>query len=357
MFTRKSLQNTILIIVFGFILVFSFNNIVSAQMGNFVTIDLDGVNVNIHYYNNPPAQPSEPYVTLIFFHGMPVSGVVWTPVMFILRSLANVDSYAISFPGYGQSDALSPDLIDYTEVGMSRVPFKFADAMGIDRFIAVVHDLGGGPWTLCETTKPENMARLDGLVAMNTPPASPPGEPYYPVPITKRLGELMADPNVPPFIIKTLIKIMMQFGTYYDVLERFPLVVGQITTNNTQDDNRLAIAKIIEEAFANPLGFGGRCHDTFASLDALEPLLVWGMDDFVEPEWVLEMFQELWPSAQTVEVYNAMHWVMLDQEDAVAEAIANYVNERLGSMKGSRAPTIRLMGKLPAVWANIKSKF
>jgi len=352
MSTRKSLKNTFLIIAFGSMLVFSFNNIVSAQIGRFVTIELNGTPVRIHYYNNPPAQPSEPYATVIFFHGMPVSGAVWPPVMLTLGNLANVDSYALSFVGYGKSEAPSPDFFDYKETTLNQVPFKFADAMGIERFIPVVHDLGG-PWTICPATN--HIERLDGLVAMNTPPPSSPDFPIPPMIIIQILGEFMGNPDVPSIIIKKFLTNIMEGGTVCDLVDKFPLTVTQIIINNSQPDNRLAISKIIEEAKNNPVGFGGICYDEYRNLDVLEPLLVWGMDDPVEGPNILEVFQEAWPSAQTVEVWDASHWVMLDQEFIVSQAIADYINERLGSIKGSKAPTIWPIGKLPAVWADIKS--
>jgi pimeloyl-ACP methyl ester carboxylesterase len=273
--------------------------------------------------------------------------------MLTLRTLANVDSYAISFVGYGKSDAPSPNSFDYKETTLNQIPFKFADAMKIEKFIAVVHDLGG-PWTICPAT--EHMERLDGLVVMNTPPPSPPGSPFSPIPAIRLLGKLMEHPTVPSIVIKKFIVNLLEGGTICNIVEKFPLIVTQIIVNNSQMDNRLAISKIIEEATNNPLGFGGICYDEYRNLNALEPLLIWGMDDVVEGPYVLEIFKKAWSIAQVVEVWDASHWVMLDQEYIVAEAIANYINERLVLTKGVKAPTIRQTNKLPTVWADIKYK-
>jgi len=353
MFVEKNLERNLLIIVFGFILVFSFNNVVFAKsplFGYFETIELDGAPVKIHYYHTPPKDPSLPYKTLIFFHGMPVSNAIWPPVMARLYNLTNVESYAISFPGFGKSDTPAPESFDYTETGLNRVPFKFADKLGIERFIPVVHDLGG-VWTICPSV--EHMERLDGLVAMNTPPPSSPDLPFYPVPAVRILGSLMAEPEIPTFIIKKYIRDALQAATTRDVVDRFPIIVNEIVQDNSDNPHRLAISTIIQEAMDSPVGFGGICYQYFAALNILKPLLIWGMDDTIEGGIALSIFQEAWPDAQTVEVSNAHHFVMLDQVQIVASAIANYVNQQLNL--APNAPAIRPIGKLPAVWADIKS--
>ncbi len=331
-------------------LALSLSGFVFAQTEHFTTIELDGTPIQIHYFHTLPANPSLPFQTLIFFHGQTVSHEIWKPVLEILNDLTNADSYALTFPGYGKSDTPAPGSFDYTETGLNRVPFKFADKLGIQRFIPVVHDLGGA-WTLCPAT--EQISRLDGLITMNTPPPSSPDVQFYPAPGIRLLGKLMANPRISTRALQGYMTELLQAATTQDIVAKFPTIVNKILTDNSDTPHRLAISTIIQKALDNPLGFGGICYPNIPTLNSLEPLLVWGMDDPVEGITVLRIYQEAWPGAQTVAVSGASHYVMLDQEQIVAEVIANYVNQRLALP--SSAPTIRPSRKLPIVWAEIKS--
>lgn len=289
----------------------------------FATIELDGVPVRVHYLRAPPMDFSHLFTTTIFFHGLPTSNAIWKPVIEHLSRLANVDAYAISFPGFGSSDAPAPERFDYTETGLNRVPFKVADALGIEDFVGVVHD-AGGPWFLCPATEPQHLARLRGLVVLNSG-ISTSNRPGGPLPGMQRFGVLLGDLSVPRFRIKALLKRILEDGTAHDVVVKFPLIVKEIQTTNSENAHRLALSKVIEEAARNPLGFGGICADSVAQLDVLEPFLIWAPEDPVLGG-LDKIFLEVWPNAKEVFVSEALHFEMLDQEEAIAAAIATYLS-------------------------------
>ncbi|MFQ5741698.1 MAG: hypothetical protein ACE5JX_22085, partial [Acidobacteriota bacterium] len=83
-----------------------------------VTIELDGVAVDIHYFHGLPADPSQAFHSLLFFHGLPTGDAIWVPVMERLSTLANVDSYAVGMLGFSESSAPSPATFDYTETSL-----------------------------------------------------------------------------------------------------------------------------------------------------------------------------------------------------------------------------------------------
>ena len=303
------------------LLIASFASVLAApREEGFIQIELDGQAIDIHYFRTPPADPSAPAVKLLYFHGMPTTNAIWIPVMEELFGLMNVDSYAISWPGFGRSDAPSPDFFDYTETGLNRVPFKVADAIGIEHFVPVVHDIGG-PFFICPATEPENLARLDGMVVLDTA-VNLRGLPMEPVPPIQRLGRLMAAQGVPRVTIFGDLADILQFGTRQDVFARFPDLVLQISSTNSEDDNRQAISRVIQELKDDPLAFGGVCGPEIPVLDVLSPLLVWSQSSLLRGLLSLRI---VWPSAETVLVDEAQHFSMLDREAEIAVAISAYL--------------------------------
>ena len=79
----------------------------------------------------------EPVVCL---HGVPASCFLYRKV---LRELAARDLRGIAFdlPGLGLADR--PATFDYTWTGLGRFAAAAVDALGLDRFHLVVHDIGG----------------------------------------------------------------------------------------------------------------------------------------------------------------------------------------------------------------------
>ncbi|MFQ5740034.1 MAG: alpha/beta fold hydrolase [Acidobacteriota bacterium] len=288
-----------------------------------VTIELDGLPVDIHYFHSPPADPSQPFHSLLFVHGFPTGDAIWVPVMDRLSQKANVDSYAIDMLGFGQSGAPAPVTFDYSEASLNRVPFKVADGLGIDRFIGVAHDVGGA-WFLCPATEPRNLARLDGLIVLDTA-INVFKLPLEPLPGIKLLGSLMGDLGVPRSVVRELSRFALQADTFQDVFAKFPGIVEEIAATNSEEAHRLAISRIIEEETLDPLAFGGVCAESIGVLDTLGPLLIWAPPDLISG---LLIFSVEWPSAHRVFVSEAKHFLMLDQEEAISTAIAAYLSAR-----------------------------
>ena len=84
-----------------------------------------------------PLAGGEPVVCL---HGVPASSFLYRKV---LRELAARDLHGIAFdlPGLGLADR--PATFDYTWTGLGRFRAAAVDALGLDRFHLVVHDIGG----------------------------------------------------------------------------------------------------------------------------------------------------------------------------------------------------------------------
>jgi pimeloyl-ACP methyl ester carboxylesterase len=314
-------------------LLFSGTSLAGAPLQKgWVTLELDGMPVDVHYLHAAPTAPEEPAQSLLFIHGFPTSNAIWMPVMKRLSDIVNVDLYAISMPGFGHSSTPSPQSFDYSETGLNRVPFAAADALGIDRFIGVVHDLGG-PWFLCPASEPENLARLDGLVVLDTG-INVLEQPLEPAKVNQLFAELMEDSRVPQWVIALILMRSMETATATPVRIRFPEVVSDIVKTNSRDGNRAALSRNVFENTVDPLAFGGICANEVAELDLLEPLLLFslcrcdtnGGTTGMLPALILLSAQ--WPSAHWMLLPGTDHFLMLDQPGVIAAAIAEYVTGR-----------------------------
>ena len=77
---------------------------------------------------------------VVCVHGVPMSSFLWRKVLpeLAARGLRGV---AIDLPGLGLADR--PDDADYTWTGLGRFLAAAVDALGIDRYHLLVHDIGG----------------------------------------------------------------------------------------------------------------------------------------------------------------------------------------------------------------------
>jgi pimeloyl-ACP methyl ester carboxylesterase len=111
------------------------------------------------------AGSGEPVVCI---HGVPASAFLYRKV---LPELARHDLRGVAFdlPGLGLADR--PEEFDYTWTGLGRFCAAAVDALGLDRFHLVVHDIGGPVGFELAAAMPErirSLTILNTLVAVDT---------------------------------------------------------------------------------------------------------------------------------------------------------------------------------------------
>lgn len=119
-------------------------------------VDVDGVRI---FYRE--AGPSGGPVVLLL-HGFPSSSRQFDTLMPLLADRFHL--IAPDYPGFGHSDAPDPGQFTYTFDHVSRVMQRFADVLGLDRYVLYVNDYGGPVGYRMAVARPE---RVEALVVQN----------------------------------------------------------------------------------------------------------------------------------------------------------------------------------------------
>ena len=100
---------------------------------------------------------------VVLLHGVPASSFLYRKVVPALakRGLRGI---AFDFPGLGLADR--PEGYDYTWTGLGRFSAAAVDALGLDRFHLVVHDIGGPVGFELAAAMPD---RIASLTILDTP--------------------------------------------------------------------------------------------------------------------------------------------------------------------------------------------
>lgn len=117
-------------------------------------IDVAGVPTFVRRQGSGPA--------VVLLHGVPVSAWVWRNVLFELAS-NGLTGIAPDLPGMGLSGR--PATFDYSWTGLGRHVARTVDALGLDEFHLVVHDIGGPVGFEVAAAMP---ARVTSLTVLNT---------------------------------------------------------------------------------------------------------------------------------------------------------------------------------------------
>jgi pimeloyl-ACP methyl ester carboxylesterase len=99
---------------------------------------------------------------VVLLHGVPTSSFLYRRVIPVLAE-QGLRGVAFDFPGLGLADR--PPRFDYTWSGLARWTGEAVDALGIDRFHLVVHDIGGPIGCEWAVGSPE---RVLSFTALNT---------------------------------------------------------------------------------------------------------------------------------------------------------------------------------------------
>jgi pimeloyl-ACP methyl ester carboxylesterase len=252
---------------------------------------------------------------VLCMHGVPASSFLYRKVLAELaaRGLRGV---AFDLPGLGLADR--PAGYDYTWSGLGRFCAAAADALGIERFHLVVHDIGGPVGFELAATMPD---RIASLTLLNTIVAVENFKrPWMMEPFARRaLGELWLRSMSKPMFRQLMYRVGIEdrpatppaeLDAYVDLLKR--------------DDGGRAFLQIMRgfERTAEKQAL----YERVLSESRYPVQIVWGADD---PALKLGVHGEEARRAAGLEQIHtvpAKHFLQEDQAPAIAEQIAVFAS-------------------------------
>lgn len=120
------------------------------------TVNVDGVDI---FYREAGPKDAP---TLLLLHGFPSSSRMYEPLMPFLAPEFRV--IAPDYPGFGNSEAPSPESYAYTFDNIARSIDLFTDALKLDRYVLFMADYGGPVGFRLAMARPD---KVKGIVIQN----------------------------------------------------------------------------------------------------------------------------------------------------------------------------------------------
>jgi haloalkane dehalogenase len=291
----------------------------------------------IHYVDQGRATERQG-LTCLFVHGNPTWSFYWRHLIQGLQGTCRC--VAVDHLGCGLSD--KPQQADYTLQQHTANLVDLIDGLDLQRVVLVAHDWGGAIGLGAAIARP---ARFAGIVLLNTG-AFPP--PYIP-----RRIQACRVPWLGTWAIRGLNAFALAAVTM--ATERSggldPVVKDGLLAPYHDWETRVAI-----DAFVKDIPWRSS-HPTYPVLEAVElglsqlsklPIqLIWGMRDWCFTPACLRRFQTHFPTASTLEIPTAGHYVVEDAPDQVLGAIAHFLRTR---MPPHVATSFARSGPTPGAW-------
>jgi haloalkane dehalogenase len=256
----------------------------------------------------------EPVVCL---HGVPASSFLYRKV---LPQLAARGCRGIAFdlPGLGLADR--PEGFDYTWSGLAGWTLGALDALGLERFHLVVHDIGGPIGFDVVARAPERVASLTALNTLVRVASFK--RPWTMEPFARRgIGELYLR-TLRPFAFERLMRMQ---GVATPVPS--PELRAYVPLLKREDGGRAFLR--IMRGFERTEQFEGRILDALARR-AFPAQVLWGEDD---PALRVDRHGEHARQALGVDTITRLagkHFVQEDAPEAIAEHVSRLVEEAPG---------------------------
>lgn len=275
------------------------------------TFEADGVQSFVREDGEGPA--------VVCMHGVPSSSFLYRKV---LPALATHGLRGLAFDLPGMGLASRPDDFDYSWTGLGAFAAAAVDALGLDRFHLVVHDVGGPVGFELAAKMPE---RVESLTVLNTlvDVAS------FKKPMSMRPFE---SPRLGPLYLKTLMRpafrLLMRMQGIADMSAVPKAELDAYVGLLKRDDGGKAFLQIMRSFETTPEK-QALYRSTLA--DVPYPVqVVWGDRDSVLKVDTFGEAARQAAGADTIHRLPAKHFLQEDQAGPLADLIASFVSNRAG---------------------------
>ena len=267
-----------------------------------------------HYLDEGAGEP------VVMVHGNPTWSFYYRKLVIALR-----DRYRTLAPdhiGCGHSDKPGDDRYRYTLSERIADLEAFLDSTVPDQPITLVaHDWGGMIAMGWAARHPERVGRI---VLMNTAAFHLPEDMRMPPTLS-----FVRNTRLATFMVRHLN--LFSRGAAWLAAARplpKPLRDAYCAPYDTPD-HRIATLRFVQDI---PLAPGDPAYQTVSEIERALPLfektpilLLWGEKDFVFKPRVLEIFEEIWPHAESHRFPNAGHYVLEDQAAEIAPLVLDFL--------------------------------
>lgn len=252
--------------------------------------------------------------TLLLLHGNPTWSFYYRRCVSALR-----DRYRCVAPdllGFGLSDHPSYRSFGYTGADHAETIDALIAALGLERFVLIVHEWGGPIGLDCVSRDPE---RLRALVAMNSW--------FWPVADDRRFrrssysgasfgrGVLSKALNIP---VETMFTRHGRTQVSQEILDAYRSV-------QEDPDGRDGV-RIFKRELVRATRWLQEVRDRQPRISGRPTLLVWGTDDQLFGSHELRTWEALFQNTRTVRLEGVGHYVCEEAPDRVVDSIAEFLD-------------------------------
>ncbi len=234
---------------------------------------------------------------VVLVHGAGGTHLHWPPQV---RRLPGLRTLAVDLPGHGRSEGVGEQEI----AAYARRLAEWADAVGFQQAIWVGHSMGGAIVLTLALEHPTKVRAL-GLVATGAR-----------LPVNPRLLESTAHAETFPLAVETIMK--------WAFSPQAPARLRELATQRMQEVRYTVVHN--DFAACNRFDVSQRLGDI-----RVPTLVIHGTADKMTPYYYGEFLAQAIPQARLVTVRDAGHMVMLEQPEAVAEALSAFAAETAAS--------------------------
>ena len=281
-------------------------------MTEYHTVDVDGLKI----FYREAGRRGRP--TLLLLHGFPASSFMYRDLL--VRLADRFHLVAPDYPGFGYSDAPSPDAYPYTFDALARTIERFTEQLDLQRYGLYMQDFGGPVGFRVASARPE---RVTFLVVQNAN-AYDEGLPdsfWAPV------RELWRDPS-PANLARIREAGMSDEALQWNYTHgaKHPAQVSPDSWVLQQallarPGNKDVMLALLRDYGSNP----GRYAQWQAYFREHQPptLVVWGKNDVIFPEAGAHPYRRDLKQAE-VHILDAGHFALEDHADVIAEHIGRF---------------------------------
>ncbi|MFN2543887.1 MAG: alpha/beta fold hydrolase [Actinomycetota bacterium] len=260
---------------------------------------------------------------ILLLHGFPTSSFLWRE--FVPPFAARFRVIAPDLLGYGESE--KPQDADLSMAAQARYVREMLEALGVEEFAAVGHDLGGVVAQL--------LALEDGAKAMVLLDAA--AFDRWPIEGVRMLQATKPEDETEQ-LVTDVMRLTLDLGTAHT-----DRLTDEVVETYTRPFVQEPAAFFRAVRSIDGKGLAG-CDDELAALD-LPTLLVWGEDDPFVPVDVAERLNDLLPGSTLALLPGCSHFVTEDAPQAIVPIVYEWLRAKfLGEAHGhaTTPPLIQL---------------